>query len=246
MVCREYGKENLKVIILLHGGGLAGWGYEAVAHKLSENYHVILPDIDGHGDSDRDFISIEDNARFIIEYINKHFEGKIFAIGGLSLGGQIALEILSQNADICEYAFIESALVIPSKITEQLVKPMIDCSFFLIDKPWFAKLQFNYLKINKSLYEKYYTDSCKIAKSNMISFLKANVSYTIKQKLKETKAKVIVLTGEKEQKNIIKSSYLIRNTIPGSNLEIMSGLYHGQISMNFPERYIAVFNKYIK
>ena len=38
-------------------------------------------------------------------------------IGGLSLGGQILLEILSHRKDICKYAIVESALVIPSKFT---------------------------------------------------------------------------------------------------------------------------------
>lgn len=36
-------------------------------------------------------------------------------MGGLSLGGQILLEILSQRKDICKYAIVESVLVIPSK-----------------------------------------------------------------------------------------------------------------------------------
>lgn len=246
MVFREYGNENDKVVVLLHGGGLAGWGYESVAQKLSEKYHIILPDIDGHGDSDRDFISIENNAQHILEYINNYHDGKVFAIGGLSLGGQIALEILSQKADICEYAFIESALVVPSKFTEIMVKPLLDCSYFLINKPWFAKMQFDYLKIDKTLFEHYYRDSCKITKNNMISFLKANTTYRLKQSLNKTKAKVIVLAGGKEQKNIIRSSHLIADKIPESCIEIIPELYHGQLSMNFSERYISIFNKYIK
>ena len=75
MFFREYGKENEKVVMLLHGGGLAGWGYESVAQKLSEKYYIILPDIDGHGDSDRDFVSIENNAQHIVEYINNNHNG---------------------------------------------------------------------------------------------------------------------------------------------------------------------------
>lgn len=44
-------------------------------------------------------------------------------IGGLSLGGQILLEILSQREDICRYALVESALVVPSKLTYSMIKP---------------------------------------------------------------------------------------------------------------------------
>lgn len=35
--------------------------------------------------------------------------------GGLSLGGQVAVEMLSQRPEICRYALLESALVKPMK-----------------------------------------------------------------------------------------------------------------------------------
>ena len=101
---------------------------------------------------------------------------------------------------------------------------MIDCSYFLINKHWFAKLQFDYLKIDKSLFENYYIDSCKITKSNMISFLKANSSYGLKHTLKKTKAKTIILAGGKERKNIIRSAHLINDEIPKSCVEIIENL----------------------
>lgn len=246
MIYSEYGKGNDRVVILLHGGGLAQWGYDAVAKLLSENYHVILPVIDGHGDSDRDFVSIEDNAEHIIEFIESNFGGNIFAIGGLSLGGQIVLEMLTQRKDICRYAFIESALVIPSKITNIMVNPMIKSSYWLINKPWFARLQFNYLRMPEELFDRYYEDSCKISEKNMISFLKANSSYSIKPALKNTSAQVVVMAGGKEQGSIKKSAQLISNTIAHSCMEIIDGMYHGQRSMNYPEKYISILNKYIK
>ena len=108
----EYGKENSDVIILLHGGGLSWWNYREVAEKLVADYRVILPILDGHAKSDNDFTTIENNAARIIEFIDTHFGGSVLLIGGLSLGGQIALEMLSQKKDICQYAIVESALVI--------------------------------------------------------------------------------------------------------------------------------------
>ncbi|MEG1945453.1 MAG: alpha/beta hydrolase, partial [Oscillospiraceae bacterium] len=80
---------------------------------LKENYHVVLPVLDGHADSDTPFTTIENNAKELINYIDRNFHGTIFTIGGLSLGGQILVEMLSQRSDICKYAVIESALVVP-------------------------------------------------------------------------------------------------------------------------------------
>ncbi|MEG1579397.1 MAG: alpha/beta hydrolase, partial [Oscillospiraceae bacterium] len=103
----EYGEQNSKVIMLLHGGGLSWWNYRDEANLLKENYHVVLPMLDGHADSDTPFTTIENNAKELIDYIDQNFHGAILAIGGLSLGGQILVEMLSQRNDICKYAVIE-------------------------------------------------------------------------------------------------------------------------------------------
>ena len=149
----EYGKENEKVILLLHGGGLSWWNYKEVAECLKNDYHVVLPILDGHTDSDRDFTDIEANASEIISYIDENFDGSVTMIGGLSLGGQILVEILSQRVDICQTALIESALILPMKMTHRLVAPMMDMSYGLIKKEWFAKLQFASLKMKPELYD---------------------------------------------------------------------------------------------
>ena len=132
MTVLEFGKEKPRVLILLHGGGLSWWNYRKAAEKLSELFHVVLPVLDGHAGSDASFTSIEDNAARIIRYIDEHFGGEVTAIAGLSLGGQVALEILSQKADICHFALIESALVKPSRLTHALIAP----SFSRMGMPW--------------------------------------------------------------------------------------------------------------
>ena len=100
----EYGNQNPETIILLHGGGLSWWNYREVALLLADKYHVVLPILDGHADSDEPFTSIEDNAARLIAYIDEHHGGSVYALGGLSLGGQIAVEMLTQRSDICRFA----------------------------------------------------------------------------------------------------------------------------------------------
>ena len=89
-----------------------------------------------------------------------------------------------------------------------------------------------YLGIPKALFDDYFRDTCKISKADMIAFLKANSLYTIKPRLPETTAKVKIVAGSKEQKNILDSAKLLHSTIPGSQLEILPGLRHGDLSLN--------------
>lgn len=233
----EYGAENDKVILLLHGGGLAPWNYYKEADILKEHYHVVIPILDGHNGNDRDFTTIEDNASSLIDHIDKKFGGHVLLIGGLSLGGQILVEMLSQRSNICEYAVIESALVLPMKITARLIKPTFSMSYPLVKKQWFAKLQFAFLHINPTFFDVYFRDSAAITKENMIRFLVANANYKIKSTLAGCRAKTLVFVGEKEQAIMKKSAQMIHQNISNSLLEIISGYRHGELSINHPDMY---------
>ena len=233
----EYGKENNNIILLLHGGGLSWWNYEEVAKSLQDDYHIILPILDGHAESDKPFSTIEDNAAEIITFIDTHFGGSVFLIGGLSLGGQILLEILSQRNDICKYAVIESALVIPSKLMYLMIAPAFGSCYGLIQYKWFSKLQFKSLKIKSDLFDCYFRDTCAISKKDMIAFLQANSLYSLKRTTKNCTAKVYIFVGGKENNAMQKSAQIIHQSIQGSLLQVLTGMYHGEFSINWGKDY---------
>ena len=246
MVIKEFGEVNKDVIIMLHGGGLSWWNYKDEAELLEDKFHVVLPILDGHSGSDKDFTSIEDNANEIIEYIDNKYGGKVKIITGLSLGAQILVEMLSKREDICEDALIESALVYPMKFTNILIKPSIKISYGLISKIWFSKIQFKSLKIRDDLFENYYKDTCGITVENMISFMKANSNYRLKESILQNKANTLVIVGQKEQKIMKKSAELIDKSIRNSQLKVLDNYYHGNLSINNPKKYVNIINEFIK
>jgi pimeloyl-ACP methyl ester carboxylesterase len=237
MKYQEYGSKQGKAALLLHGGGLSWWNYREVAELLQEKYHMILPILDGHAGSDRPFTSIEENASEIISFIDEHMNGSVLLIGGLCLGGQILLEMLSQRKDICSYALVESAAVIPSKLTNTLIAPVFGSSYGLIKNRGFAKLQFQSLHMNPELFEDYYRDTCQINKQDMIAFLKANTSYALKDDFRESSAKIHVYVGERETREILLSAEAICQMRPSCRLHRMPGLHHGEFSLNHAARY---------
>ena len=242
----EYGKEHNEVIVLLHGGGLSWWNYREVAEKLASNYHIILPILDGHAQSDADFTTIEDNAAEIINFINEKYSDSVLLIGGLSLGGQILLEILAQRSDICQYALIESALTVPSKFTYAMIKPVFGSCYGLIKQKWFSKLQFKSLKIKQELFEDYFRDTCGISKSNMIAFLEENAMYYIKSSVKNCSAKVYVIVGENENKAILKSAKIIHENLQDSVLHVLPKMHHGEFSINHADGYVNKLQSIIR
>jgi len=228
----EFGTDNTEVVLLLHGGGLSWWNYRYAAGLLRDRFRVILPVLDGHADSEYDFTSIEKCAAHVIELIDQKFGGKIMLLGGLSLGAQVAVEILARRWDICRFAVIESASVIPSRFTNALIRPTFSASFGLVRRKWFAKMQFRYLRIRKELFDDYYRDTCLIAKENMIRFLCASTMYHCGEKLKKCSARVRIVAGGREQRSILKSARALNKLIPDSSLDIKKGFYHGEYSIN--------------
>lgn len=246
MTVKEYGSENKDVIVLLHGGGLSWWNYLDEITLLKDKYRIMIPILDGHNGSDSDFTSIEDNADRMIDHIDRKFGGRVKCIGGLSLGGQILLEILSKRNNICDYAIIESALALPMPMTNKMVEMGINMSYGLIQKRWFSKLQFKSLHIRSDLFEKYYNDTCKITKKNYIAFLKANSNYKASEKLSECDVKTLVLVGSKELPIMKRSAKMIHQLIPKSELMILKDHYHGELSIDHAEEYVNKIVSFFK
>ena len=194
--------------------------------------------MDGHSKCDNDFTTIEANAVEIIKFIDERFDGSVLLIGGLSLGGQILLEILSQRKNICQYAIVESALVMPSKLTYSMIKPAFGSCYGLICYKWFSKLQFKSLRIKSDLFEDYFRDTCCISKKNMIAFLQENSLYSLKESIGECKANVHIYVGEKENHAMRKSATIIHEKLQNSFLKVLPNMHHGEFSINHANDYV--------
>ena len=222
MKFKEFGSKDKDTIILLHGGGLSWWSLQKLVEILINDFHVVTPIIDGHGeDGQNTFISIEDSAKKLIEYIDLNFDGKVFAIAGLSLGAQIVTEVLTQRTDITQYALIESALVLPIKGTAAMASAN-KLFFGLIKQRWYSKIQAKTLAVPEEWFELYYQDSIKITKQSLINITLSNGNYSLKTAMADTKAKVLIVVGEKEISVMRKSAQRLREVISGSELYIIS------------------------
>ena len=241
MIFKEYRSSHLTVIILLHGEGLSDWSLKNIVEDLKESYHVITPIIDGHGDaSQENFISIEDSSKKLLDYIDNKFNGKVFALGGLSIGAQIVIETLSNRLNIAENIIIESGLIYAIKGTKILMPPMISMSYGLIKYRWFAKLQSKSLFISDELFEQYYTDSVKMTKDSLINMILSNGTYKLKKNEINTRAKVLIIVGEKEPAIMKKSAIELNNRIANSKLYVIPKMGHGEIELNYPKIYIEL------
>jgi hypothetical protein len=164
-------------------------------------------------------------------------------LGGLSLGAQIVLEMLCQWKNVCRYALVESAAVLPDRLTHALIAPAFGTSYGLTRNKSFARLQFRSLHIRPALFEDYWRDTREIQKADMIAFLKANTGYALKASVSACAAETHVIVGGKENRRMRQSAKLLGETIPESDVNVLPGLYHGEFSLNRAEEYARMVRR---
>ena len=87
----DWGNASAQPLVLLHGFCSYAHYWDPFAQSMRRHYHVIAPDLRGHGDSDRAAsYSIEDGAADSEGLVQK-LKLKDIILVGLSLGGLISI-----------------------------------------------------------------------------------------------------------------------------------------------------------
>jgi len=239
----EYGDKNLPNIMLIHGAGWSYWLYLREARLLQDKYHVILPVIDGHGEEvDVPYVSTERIVDQLVEYIDRNCDGKLFAVSGVSLGGQIAIELLSRRKDVAEKAIIESGLCIPqpfllkySKVVYKLFGRLLKSQTF---NKWALKRLPQRMQLPEEIAELYLRDitAVKAETNNRIS--ETYFLYKIKESIKDSQADTMYWYGSKEMKCIKQSGVLFQSYMKRCQLIELKDYYHSEISAYHPEEWV--------
>ena len=255
MMFHEFGDRNLPHILLIHGGGNSWWNYLRQARMLSDAYHVILPTLDGHGEEcQKDYISTEDSAQQIMGYVKSNCDGKLFAVGGVSLGGQIAIELLSLDSGIAEKAIIDGSICIPqpklariSAITVKLFgKLMFGRSASRIQLSLMKKMYPN-MAYPAEIENYYMEDMPKLPIKTLVTMYRTYMGeYRLKDAITESKAQASYIYGEREMGCVKESARLFQKMHPDCTLHEAKGYNHGYLSAYLPLEWMDLVNPFLE
>lgn len=246
MKYKEFGGKERPTIILLHGERLSWWSFMEVINQLEAEYHVVTPIIDGHGeDGETTFISIQDSAQKLIRYIDENMSGKVMAICGFALGGQIAMEVLSGRPNIAKYAVIESTLITPATGINRLIIKSSSLYHGLFRNKWIALIQARTLGVKSDQFDQFYNDSQNISKDSLSNITKSNISYTVPDTIKDIKAKILIIFGSKEIRMMDKSVRKLMKLRPQTQVCIISGMKHKEFSLIYSLEYLTILKEFM-
>ena len=178
----------------------------------------------------------------------------MFAIGGVSLGGQITMELLSIDRDIAEKAIIDGSLCIPQPRLAKISIFLVRLFGKLIISKFSCKLQ---LSMMNKLYPKlaypeelkdyYLEDLPRMPIKTLVTIYKTYMGhYKLKDTISASKAQVLYIYGEKELNCVKESARLFQQLHSNTILYEAKGYNHGYLSAYLPQEWVDLVEPFLK
>lgn len=111
MKVHEFGSKSNPVILLLPGT-MCYWkgNFDNVIDNLSQDFLVAAVAYTGFDESDTEsYVSVTDELEKIEQYIKEHYDGKVRAVYGCSLGGTFVAHLATRHNISMKYGIIGSS-----------------------------------------------------------------------------------------------------------------------------------------
>jgi pimeloyl-ACP methyl ester carboxylesterase len=227
------GADDGAPVLLLHGGGVAGWMWTPLRESIEVTHLVLVPDLPGHGKSaDETYRSHAATVNALAAMLSRTGVAPVTVIG-FSLGAQIAVQLASEHPKLVTRAMIVSAQARPIPFTG-LTLNTLGLAAPLARRRWFARLQARELFIPPELMENYIETSARITKATLLAAVGENMRFKVPARWSDFPGAVLVMTGRKERSVMRESAAAIHAALPGSALEIIDGCGHG-IPLQHPD-----------
>ncbi|UOQ56143.1 alpha/beta fold hydrolase [Leucobacter allii] len=100
MFLAVHGPVDAPPVLLLHGGGVAGWMWDSLRDELRADHRVLVPDLPGHGASaGAPYLSHDATIDDLARLLATHAPDRPSAVVGFSLGAQLAIRLASERPD---------------------------------------------------------------------------------------------------------------------------------------------------
>ncbi|MDX2398360.1 alpha/beta fold hydrolase [Microbacterium algeriense] len=216
---------GLRPLLLLHGGGVAGWMWDPVRAHLRGDHRILVPDLPGHGRSaDEPYVSHAETVRELIRILEREREPA--TVVGFSLGAQLAVLLAAERPDLVARVTAVSAQAVRMRGT-RLTLALLSATAGLARKERFARAQARQLFIPEPLLEEYLRTSAAISRQTLIAAVSANLRFTPPDGWAHFPGPVTLVVGAAERGLLHRSAAALRAERPASTIIAVDGCGHG-------------------
>lgn len=250
----EYGKGRKKTVIVLHGllGSERNW--HSVARRLSEHFHLLIPDQRNHGVSPHDPVHSIVSMREDLEvFVDEHVHNSFYLIGH-SMGGHVAMNYAFHHPGTLKALIVED--IAPRSYGTGLIE--IIQSMEDVDLTQFKeKKQVEHVLENKirskgvrqfvmtNLVRHHDVLSWRVNLPALKHFAENEIVRFKAHDYHEFQGPTLFIGGENSQYNLRKDEILIRKHFPQARLEMVDHAGHW-IHHENPDRFYELVCKFIR
>jgi len=248
----EFGVGNRKSLMLLHGNA-STWkmSFGKCIPYLAKKYHVIAVGLDGFDPAEEtEYLSGEDEAEKIIQYIQNNLGGELCCIYGASLGclpaffvsvsGEVNVDhmILDGAEDVSFGIFNPIMIKLVAKIEGKIVQKVVNGEAkFLIKMMGMQEYS------PEMLAEMIYTGASEKTLENATIAAATFYSKKIKKIKPQPSFKTACWYGAKE-KNMKKAVIELKRVFPEIQVKAFTGFGHGEI-LQHPELFLEEIDHFV-
>lgn len=249
MIFHTFGDKSGKVVLLIHGM-LTPWQiWNEAIERLGKEYFVIVPELDAHTEEEASsFVSLEEEAEKIRDYLVNATGGKAFLVSGLSMGGRIAVVLAEYENISIDNLVLDGA---PLCRMPGLLKKIMKNNYISIirkSKKRDSKVMENFKKY--FLPEKYLNDFLKIADNmdeesicKIIDSVFGEYEFT---KLNST-SRILFMHGTKGNESVSgKAAVRMKSVNPQTEIRCYKGYAHAQLACFEPQKWIGEVVKWLR
>ncbi|WP_413319653.1 alpha/beta hydrolase [Agrococcus sp. 1P02AA] len=228
----ESGPADAPPVLLLHGGGVAGWMWRPMLDALAVPVRAIVPDLPGHGaGASTDYRSHEATVLELERELEDRAPGGAVVLG-FSLGAQLAVLLAARRP-----ALVADAVVVSAQ-AKRIAMPRLTLAMLAAAAPlarWrrFARVQAKELLVPDALLPDYLEGSARITKATLIASVGENLRFAPPAGWARgpehagEAPRALVLAGSRERAVMRDSARLLHVSRAGSALRLLPGVGHG-------------------
>ncbi len=232
----EFGKENEKTIVMLHGANFVHtFGSQ---YCLADRYHLLIPHIPGYGNETDQVFLTESAIEQLYEFIVKL--GKKVTLVGFSLGAQLAVKLIAEHGELFSGAIIVSPwLIKPEELLAEVARQN-EKQFKMFKNKFMCNLVGLMNGLPKPQRKEFVEQMQRVKYETAQNILNNGITIDTIQGFENADFPIVAIAGAKEQKEVHDSLTALAELNSNCKTEIWEKAAH-----NIPPLFAKRFNELI-
>lgn len=231
-------------LVFLHGGGVGPWMWVEQKAYFARDFTVLTPTLPGHHPRGRTTFSTHAQAaEAVAAEIGLPDRNRPVTIIGISLGGQIALQLAASYPGHVERLVVVSSLLSPWRGAAALGL-LAAGSAPLSRSRRFAAAQAAQLGIPGNMFENYYALSRSMSAQTLRYLIQANFSFSVPPEVLESPRPVLLMAGDKEKAGLVRGMEHYSAAFRNCTFQVHPGVGHS-MPLAQPARFNAALHEWL-